>query len=74
MQALCEELTEHGFSLDILTLLTFVNRKVAVDYESNVPNDSVMHGQKQIPSITYMLTRVLKFSPKSSSTENNEID
>lgn len=69
MQALCEEFDEHGFTLDILTLLTFVNRKVAVDYESNVPDNSVMHQQKQIPCITYMLTRILRFAPKDDSNE-----
>ncbi|XP_046667717.1 caspase-1-like isoform X3 [Homalodisca vitripennis] len=70
MQALCEEINEHGFTIDMLTLLTFVNRKVAVDFESNVPDNAVMHAQKQIPCITFMLTRVLKFSEK---TETNEV-
>lgn len=61
MQALCEAFDEYGFALDLLTLLTFVNRKVAIDYESNVPNTIYMHKQKQIPCITSMLTRLVKF-------------
>ncbi|CAH0395821.1 unnamed protein product [Bemisia tabaci] len=64
MQALCEELKKHCYSLDLLTILTFVNRRVATDYQSNVPGNNEMDAQKQIPCITYMLTRLLKFEPK----------
>nr|XP_018910199.1 PREDICTED: caspase-1-like isoform X2 [Bemisia tabaci] len=64
MQALCEELKKHCYSLDLLTILTFVNRRVATDYQSNVPGNNEMDAQKQIPCITYMLTRLLKFKPK----------
>ncbi|XP_050548169.1 caspase-1-like isoform X2 [Daktulosphaira vitifoliae] len=61
MQSLCEALNKYGYSLDLLTLLTFVNRQVSTDYESNVPGNSLMHQQKQIPCITSMLTRLVKF-------------
>jgi caspase-like apoptosis-related cysteine protease len=61
MQALCEAFDKYGFTLDLLTLLTFVNRKVAIEYESNVPTNIYMHQQKQIPCITSMLTRLVKF-------------
>ncbi|CAH1405548.1 unnamed protein product [Nezara viridula] len=64
VQALAIELKENGFRYDILTLLTFVNRRVAVDFESYVPGNGVMHAQKQIPCITTMLTRILKFHEK----------
>ncbi|XP_067009140.1 caspase-1 [Anabrus simplex] len=64
MQALCYELKRHGFSLDILTLMTFVNQHVAIDFESNSPQSPTMHNQKQIPCITTMLTRLLLFSEK----------
>uniref|UniRef100_A0A1B6DZR3 Caspase-1 n=1 Tax=Clastoptera arizonana TaxID=38151 RepID=A0A1B6DZR3_9HEMI len=64
MQALCQELNEYGYTCDLLTILTSVNRRVAIDYESNVPDNSTMHAQKQIPCITFMLTRLLKFSQK----------
>ena len=66
MQALCQELDENGFLLDLLTILTFVNQKVAVDFESNTPDSPTMHQQKQIPCITYMLTRLVKFTRKQS--------
>nr|ATX63067.1 caspase-1 [Locusta migratoria] len=64
MQALCWELQRRGTKLDILTLLTFVCQRVAIDFESNTPNNDVMHRQKQIPCITTMLTRLLRFEEK----------
>ncbi|KAH0552661.1 caspase-1-like [Cotesia glomerata] len=65
MQALCIELRENGTRYDILTLLTFVAQRVALDFESNTPDNMTMHQQKQIPCITSMLTRLLKFVPKN---------
>ncbi|KAL0113110.1 hypothetical protein PUN28_012371 [Cardiocondyla obscurior] len=66
MQALCTELRDNGTRYDILTLLTFVSQRVALDFESNTPDNIAMHQQKQIPCITTMLTRLLKFpSPKN---------
>lgn len=62
MQALCEELKESAHKYDLLTILTFVNRRVAVDYESNVPDKVHMHKQKQIPCVTSMLTRLVQFN------------
>jgi len=64
MQSLCEAFNKYGYQLDLLTLLTFVNRQVAIDFESNVPTNLCMHQQKQIPCITSMLTRLVKFEPK----------
>ncbi|XP_034245435.1 caspase-1-like isoform X2 [Thrips palmi] len=66
MQALCEELNENGFLLDLLTIMTFVNQRVAFDFESNTPDNPGMHQQKQIPCITYMLTRLVKFTRKQN--------
>nr|BAM62939.1 caspase-1 [Lymantria dispar] len=64
MQALCEELRYAGTEQDILTLLTFVCRRVALDFESNTPDFLTMHEQKQVPCITSMLTRLLVFGKK----------
>nr|CAD7199277.1 unnamed protein product [Timema douglasi] len=64
IQALCAELKANGAHLDMLTLLTFVCQRVALDFESNTPGDVKMHQQKQIPCITTMLTRLIKFTPK----------
>lgn len=71
IQAFCQELSVYGSDYDLLTLLTFVNRRVAVDFESNVPNDKTMHRQKQISCITSMLTRLVKFTPKNTIIDNN---
>lgn len=65
MQALCDELRYCGTEKDILTLLTFVCQRVALDFESNTPDMPTMHQQKQVPCITSMLTRLLKFRPKN---------
>jgi caspase-like apoptosis-related cysteine protease len=64
VQALCCELQARGTSVDILTLLTFVIQRVALDYESNTPGNCTMHQQKQIPCVTTMLTRLLYFTRK----------
>lgn len=64
MQSLCHELMKNGKKYDILTLLTFVCQRVAVDFESNSPDNPNMHQQKQIPCITTMLTRLLRFTDK----------
>ncbi|CAB0004618.1 unnamed protein product [Nesidiocoris tenuis] len=68
IQALVTELEESGMLYDILTILTFVNRRVATDFESNVPDNSLMHAKKQVPYITFMLTRLVKFSFKTPSS------
>lgn len=65
MQSLCAELAANGKRLDILTLLTFVCQRVAVDFESCTPDTPEMHQQKQIPCITTMLTRILRFADKN---------
>lgn len=62
MQALCLELRENGTRYDLLTLLTFVCQRVAIDFESNTPDNISMHQQKQIPCITSMLTRLVRFT------------
>lgn len=71
IQAFCEELRNHWQDFDFVTILTFVNQRVAFDFESNVPNNPTMHRQKQIPCVMTQLTRLLKFSPKP--VEHNAI-
>jgi hypothetical protein len=44
-----------------MTVLTFVCRRVAIDYRSNVPGNEEMDLKKQIPSINSMLTRLVYF-------------
>lgn len=64
MQSLCSELKKNGKKYDLLTLLTFVIQHVAIDFESNTPDNPIMHKQKQIPCVTTMLTRLLRFNDK----------
>ncbi|KAK4875895.1 hypothetical protein RN001_012317 [Aquatica leii] len=52
INALCMELDKISEDYDLLTLLTFVNQRVALDYESNFPEDVKKHLKKQIPCIT----------------------
>lgn len=63
IQSLCHELKTKAFELDLLTILTFVSQRVALDFESNVPDNIIMHRQKQIPCIMSMLTRLIQFKP-----------
>ncbi|OXU17715.1 hypothetical protein TSAR_004726 [Trichomalopsis sarcophagae] len=46
MQAFCLELKENGTRYVLLTLLTFVCQPVAIDFESNTPDNITMHQQK----------------------------
>lgn len=64
IHALCEELREYGTERNILTLLTFVCQKLAMEFESNTPDTLTMHQQKQVPCISSMLTRLLIFEKK----------
>ncbi|XP_025835836.1 caspase-1-like [Agrilus planipennis] len=61
IECLCKELEKHASERDFLTILTFVNRRMAIDYESNVPDVAYMHKKKQIGSIMTTLTRLLYF-------------
>ena len=61
---MCKELNEHGETLDLLTLLTGVNRRVAFEHLSNT-KDNITDAKKQMPCITSTLTKTLYFKPKS---------
>ncbi|XP_017024563.1 caspase-1 [Drosophila kikkawai] len=69
MQSLIQELNTNGKKYDLLTLLTFVNQRVAIDFESNVPATPMMDRQKQIPCLTSMLTRILRFNDKPNGNK-----
>lgn len=64
IEALCKELEESAYKYDILTILTSVNRRVAIDYESYLPSDPEMHERKQIPCFNSRLTRLVHFNKK----------
>uniref|UniRef100_A0A182JU74 Caspase family p20 domain-containing protein n=1 Tax=Anopheles christyi TaxID=43041 RepID=A0A182JU74_9DIPT len=62
--ALCDELREHGNRKELLQLLTSVSRRVAYEFQSNVPDNNQMDCRKQMPCIVSMLTRMVYFSMK----------
>ena len=63
IQSLCDVLGEQGTRLEMMQMLTIVNRKVAYHFESHADCAS-MSGKKQIPCIVTMLTKELFFKPK----------
>ncbi|XP_060772719.1 caspase-3a [Neoarius graeffei] len=62
MQSLCEILSKHGWELELMQILTRVNYKVALDFES-ASNMHDFHAKKQIPCIVSMLTKEMYFTP-----------
>ncbi|KAG7221885.1 hypothetical protein INR49_016911 [Caranx melampygus] len=62
IQSLCEIISTYGNELELMHLMTRVNHKVAVEFES-VSNTSFFHAKKQIPCIVSMLTKEMYFSP-----------
>ncbi|KAK3091451.1 hypothetical protein FSP39_019937 [Pinctada imbricata] len=64
VQALSRVLEEHGTELDLLTMMTRVNQKVALQFQSTTSNPN-LSGKKQIPCVTSMLTKDVYFIPKS---------
>lgn len=64
IEALCDALKKYGYVHDLLTILTLVNHKVAIEFESNAA-DPKKNKKKQIPCITSMLTRFVKFEKKN---------
>ncbi|XP_069487595.1 caspase-3 [Ambystoma mexicanum] len=66
IQSLCDTLKEHGETLEIMSILTRVNRKVAYQFESSSAIPS-FDGKKQVPCIVSMLTKELYFSAKHRS-------
>uniref|UniRef100_A0A182T4T5 Caspase n=1 Tax=Anopheles maculatus TaxID=74869 RepID=A0A182T4T5_9DIPT len=64
IQSLSNELEQNAFGKELLQLLTTVTRRVAYQYQSNVPGNSEMDAKKQIPCIVSMLTKAFYFKPK----------
>ncbi|CAJ1052550.1 Hypothetical predicted protein [Xyrichtys novacula] len=61
MQSLCEMISKYGRQLEILHIMTRVNHKVAVEFES-VSNSPGFDAKKQIPCIVSMLTKEFYFT------------
>lgn len=61
MQSLCDMISKYGRELELLHVMTRVNHKVAVEFES-VSNAPGFHAKKQIPCIVSMLTKEMYFT------------
>ncbi|XP_072240942.1 caspase-3a [Leuresthes tenuis] len=60
IQSLCDAMSKYGKELELLHIMTRVNHKVAVEFES-VSNSPGFHAKKQIPCIVSMLTKEMYF-------------
>uniref|UniRef100_A0A0A9XTM3 Caspase-1 n=1 Tax=Lygus hesperus TaxID=30085 RepID=A0A0A9XTM3_LYGHE len=64
IQTLCQELESRGATTDLVKILTIVNRRVALEFESFVLNRPDLSGCKEIPSFTSTLMRDVYFRPR----------
>jgi hypothetical protein len=71
IQSLCAIFDEFAAELEVMQLLTMVNRRVAYYYESNA-NDPSMSGKRQVPCIVSMLTKELYFRRKSQQVHSSQ--
>ncbi|KAM4751351.1 caspase-3a [Anableps anableps] len=62
IQSLCDIIGKYGRELELLHIMTRVNHKVAVEFES-VSNSPGFNARKQIPCIVSMLTKEMYFCP-----------
>ncbi|XP_060942272.1 caspase-3a [Limanda limanda] len=62
MQSLCEMISKYGKQLELQHIMTRVNHKVAVEFES-VSYSPGFNAKKQIPCIVSMLTKEMYFTP-----------
>lgn len=62
IQSLCDMMSKYGKEVELQHIMTRVNHKVAVEFES-VSNSPGFHAKKQIPCIVSMLTKEMYFSP-----------
>ncbi|XP_041837961.1 caspase-3a [Melanotaenia boesemani] len=60
IQSLCDMISKYGKELELQHIMTRVNHKVAVEFES-VSNSPDFHAKKQIPCIVSMLTKEMYF-------------
>uniref|UniRef100_A0A8C2LMQ6 Caspase-3 n=1 Tax=Cricetulus griseus TaxID=10029 RepID=A0A8C2LMQ6_CRIGR len=60
IQSLCAMLKLYAHKLEFMHILTLVNQKVSIEFES-FSLDSTFHAKKQIPCIVSMLTKELYF-------------
>ncbi|XP_064551444.1 caspase-like [Drosophila montana] len=71
IQSLCKELDSFGKTRDVLTQMTFVAQRVAVNYESFDEFNPRLDGRKQISSTMSTLTRILFFRDKNDTSNDD---
>ncbi|KAJ8725528.1 hypothetical protein PYW08_003711 [Mythimna loreyi] len=71
IQSLCEELQNSATEMDLLTLLTFVSQKVALNFESYTLNP-INDKKKIVPCFCSMLTRRLVFTEKPDNSNTSK--
>ena len=65
IQSLCDVLSEHAHKgVDLLRMMTMVNRKVALEFKTNITEPISLVGMKQMPSVTSTLLKKVCFGPK----------
>ncbi|RWS27909.1 caspase-like protein, partial [Leptotrombidium deliense] len=63
IQALVNTIKKYHNEMDLLSMLTIVNLKVAYYFESHNPNNAEFDKKKQVPCVKTMLTRRIFFEP-----------
>ncbi|CAL1529194.1 unnamed protein product [Lymnaea stagnalis] len=66
IQAVYDVFRRHWKDMDLMTMMTRVNKRVAYDFESRAARE-FMNRKKQIPCITSMLTKDVYFYPQPKS-------
>lgn len=64
IESLCNVLNTNKHELDLFQMLTLVNQRVAIDYQSDAAN-------KQMPCIVSMLTKLVMFPKKKKPVVTN---
>lgn len=68
IQNLCEELSKNPHE-DLLSILTYVNNRVAYDKQSTIPDSPEYNFSKQMPVVKHTLTKKLYLKKNSSNGE-----
>lgn len=61
IQALCDIVSKHYEDLDLLHMITLINKKVAYERVTYTPRNSETNNKKQMPETRFTLTKYLKF-------------
>nr|XP_039266685.1 caspase-3-like [Styela clava] len=72
VQSLCYCLKKFYKNMELMQIMTRVNRMVAYDFESNVANSPGYHKKKQMPSIVTRLTGDVYFESNPTPELNRE--